>query len=325
MAGHPFPGARVAHRTSGDLRSQDRLVDQRQGAPRRSLAGKTCHRAFGPRTARTPGAPGSPLTHRMPVPQNHPDGACPNFQPNCSPSGLPSAPSNENFPPVVGTLPAESPRCGHLHAAAVPTVTPGSLGRSLHPNRATSRTPRPASISWPCQRPAADARQHFRVPCGHVRAGRAPCRNPSLHHLPDAIVGRRCSSEEIPSSFNNYHGLISRQRATPVGALGPHPHPKEIAQTNPELGPLVRGPCRRATERATRVGWLFLNDVRRRPTLPHPGECSTIGAEGLSFRVRNGTGRFPFAMTAVTLWRYFWGFPVRISGTAQWTRCNVMW
>ena len=41
--------------------------------------------------------------------------------------------------------------------------------------------------------------------------------------------------------------------------------------------------------------------VRRRPTLPHPGECSTIGAEGLSFRVRNGTGRFPFAMTAVTL------------------------
>ena len=48
-------------------------------------------------------------------------------------------------------------------------------------------------------------------------------------------------------------------------------------------------------------GWLFLNDVRRRPTLPHPGECSTIGAEGLSFRVRNGTGRFPFAMTAVTL------------------------
>ena len=41
--------------------------------------------------------------------------------------------------------------------------------------------------------------------------------------------------------------------------------------------------------------------VRRRPTLPHSLPCSTIGAEGLSFRVRNGTGRFPFAMTAVTL------------------------
>ena len=41
-------------------------------------------------------------------------------------------------------------------------------------------------------------------------------------------------------------------------------------------------------------------DVRRRPTLPHPPECSTIGAIELSFRVRNGTGRFLDAMTAVT-------------------------
>ena len=41
-------------------------------------------------------------------------------------------------------------------------------------------------------------------------------------------------------------------------------------------------------------------DVRRRPTLPHPPECSTIGAVELSYRVRNGTGRFPDAMTAVT-------------------------
>ena len=58
--------------------------------------------------------------------------------------------------------------------------------------------------------------------------------------------------------------------------------------------------------------------VRLRPTLPHRHQCSTIGAEGLSFRVRNGTGRFPFAMTAETLWRY--QFPDRISGTTQWTR-----
>ena len=34
------------------------------------------------------------------------------------------------------------------------------------------------------------------------------------------------------------------------------------------------------------------------PTLPHPPRCSTIGAVGLSFRVRNGSGRFPHAMTA---------------------------
>ncbi len=41
--------------------------------------------------------------------------------------------------------------------------------------------------------------------------------------------------------------------------------------------------------------------VRRCPTLPHSLGCSTIGAVGLSFRVRNGTGRFPHAVTAVTL------------------------
>src|SRR5690625_4626632 len=42
-------------------------------------------------------------------------------------------------------------------------------------------------------------------------------------------------------------------------------------------------------------------DVRRRPTLPHPPECSTIVAVELSYRVRNGTGRFLDAMTTVTL------------------------
>ncbi len=41
--------------------------------------------------------------------------------------------------------------------------------------------------------------------------------------------------------------------------------------------------------------------VRRCPTLPHPVECSTMGAVGLSFRVRDGTGRFPHAMAAETL------------------------
>src|SRR5690606_31431035 len=34
--------------------------------------------------------------------------------------------------------------------------------------------------------------------------------------------------------------------------------------------------------------------VRRRPTLPQPLGCSTIGAERLNFRVRCGTGCFPF-------------------------------
>ena len=64
-----------------------------------------------------------------------------------------------------------------------------------------------------------------------------------------------------------------------------------------------------------------MKNVRRRPTLPRSLPRSTIGAEGLSFRVRNGTGRFPFAMAAETLLRCGW-FPDRISGTAQWTRVS---
>ncbi len=44
-------------------------------------------------------------------------------------------------------------------------------------------------------------------------------------------------------------------------------------------------------------------DVRRRPTLPPSPPGSTIGAEGLNFRVRNGAGCFPFAMATETLWR----------------------
>jgi hypothetical protein len=39
----------------------------------------------------------------------------------------------------------------------------------------------------------------------------------------------------------------------------------------------------------------FANLIGRRPTLPHTCACSTIGAEGLNFRVRDGNGWDPFA------------------------------
>ena len=41
----------------------------------------------------------------------------------------------------------------------------------------------------------------------------------------------------------------------------------------------------------------------RFPTLPHPLGCSTIGAAGLSFQVRNVAGRFPGAVTTTSLCR----------------------
>ena len=42
--------------------------------------------------------------------------------------------------------------------------------------------------------------------------------------------------------------------------------------------------------------------MRRCPALPRGLPRSTIGAEGLNFRVRDGTGCFPLAMAAATLW-----------------------
>ena len=63
---------------------------------------------------------------------------------------------------------------------------------------------------------------------------------------------------------------------------------------------------------------------RRRATLPHPLGCSTIAVQGLSFRVRNGTGRLTLAMAAanlVDLPRDIPGGSDRDGpGTGQWTR-----
>ena len=73
----------------------------------------------------------------------------------------------------------------------------------------------------------------------------------------------------------------------------------------PELPSLCHANCRNYNEgRSANRTTLVVSCVRRRPTLPRSGPRSTIGAERLSFRVRDGTGRFPLAMVAETLWRY---------------------
>ena len=43
------------------------------------------------------------------------------------------------------------------------------------------------------------------------------------------------------------------------------------------------------------AGW-YEEVFRRRPTLPHSFPCSTIGAEELNFRVRDGNGCCLFAI-----------------------------
>ena len=72
---------------------------------------------------------------------------------------------------------------------------------------------------------------------------------------------------------------------------------------------------------------------RRFPTLPHPSGCSTIGVGGLSFRVRNGSGRFPAAVdhrhrvwgahTSCGVW-VLWCVRYWISGRGLTHMCGVL-
>ena len=65
------------------------------------------------------------------------------------------------------------------------------------------------------------------------------------------------------------------------------------------------------------VGVGFVSSVMRRcATLPHPVGCSTIAVPGLSFRVRNGSGRLPWAMAAASL---------QLSTPLVWVGCVVVW
>ena len=79
---------------------------------------------------------------------------------------------------------------------------------------------------------------------------------------------------------------------------------------------------------STRASRPLLCCVRRCPTLPRPGGCSTIGAGWLSFRVRNGSGRFPAAITTET---FRDNTRACVSGCgvseyAEWMRaCVVLW
>ena len=130
----------------------------------------------------------------------------------------------------------------------------------------------------------------------------------------------------------------------------PHDHPGQRTAppgsqvTNPTDVP--NGPRQPATTMrirvrtcrwGTTVWWSPIEGcARRRPTLPRSLPRSTIGAEGLSFRVRDGTGRFPLRYGRRNSMEICvapdhthrapgWGVVcvvgvARISGTAQWTR-----
>ena len=97
--------------------------------------------------------------------------------------------------------------------------------------------------------------------------------------------------------------LHEQQR--PVEGVG-HSHSVTIVTENPRrLHGSRHSPRQRRVQKWDEAIFgcedgLVYKEVRRCPTLPRGLPRSTIGAESLSFRVRNVTGRFPLAMAAVT-------------------------
>src|SRR5262249_35084877 len=131
-------------------------------------------------------------------------------------------------------------------------------------------------------------------------------------------------SSALPAADSALAGGLSRTRYFPRPGLPTRRRP------TPDSTPAKKPGHTAVRAASVRTEATLTHDVRRRPTLPRGPPRSTIGAEELNFRVRNGTGCFPFAMTAETLWRFrSSAFPEawpprdaadRTSGTAQWTR-----
>ena len=136
------------------------------------------------------------------------------------------------------------------------------------------------------ERPHADPGR-----CLNSDPGWLPCGRPAGHRGMRSGRDRRCR-------------LCSLSRATSAGfrrlLLGPWasrvPQPRLSASSFNTTQTSEEG-------RSTITGATLFKHVRRRPTLPRGPPRSTIGAEELNFRVRNGTGCFPFAITAETLLR----------------------
>jgi hypothetical protein len=170
-----------------------------------------------------------------------------------------------------------------------PSTTSATATRSARPTKdQPGRHPPPL-----CTQPGR--------PSNAGRGARRP-RGSRGRQSPTRPTGAGRASRDVPTrvgqTVSNHRGRLPRGRPLPSPTLRP-------ARGCTALGlPMSSTPqTQKSPDRLCRWG-SFTMYVRRRPTLPHRHQCSTIGAEGLSFRVRNGTGRFPFAMTAVTLGRY---------------------
>jgi hypothetical protein len=199
----------------------------------------------------------------------------------------------------------------------------------------SARSSRALAGRWPCSRAPTTWRR--RLPAGLRRpaaprpAGRRPAGRSALSAwsrrmragpVPErrSSSGSRCAEHHVPSSADRRQhdrptprGDRRGPRLPAVHRIQPLLHPSD-PQLPEQACAQSKSQCRPAMPdgtgskhnqgRPAEPNDLGRKCVRRRPTLPRSGPRSTIGAERLSFRVRDGTGRFPLAMVAETLWRY---------------------
>lgn len=237
-----------------------------------------------------PGAPSGPMTDTRPR------------------TALPSAWPGKGGPQhatVHATAQGPNGASKTARTAVGPTATASALPARLPSLTGPPRPMHPPRGRLPPGEPAADGRPHHRrtpTPRKTRRHPRPPRLTPAKTKKPGkpppdpttpTQTRKPRSNAPGPSHTKRPPGTTPRantpthqtKRRKKEGAGGPAHHQKTQA-------PRRRGPHPTPS--------LLYEDVRRRPTLPHPTRCSTIGAGRLNDRVRNVTGCFPSAITAVT-------------------------
>ena len=243
-----------------------RVAPDRPGpAPRSAPPGPEWPRPVSPDRARLASFLPSPgLPRPEPVPLR-PVPAPPPPEPARPPPG-PARPRPE---PPVGRPGRPEPSAGRPEPAAGPpgrpSVLAGPRGRPELPDR-----PGLLACPEPLDRPELLARPE-------LRPGAPPRPPPPRPEAPPRLVPPLRRRGSCPITLH-------------LPGLSAGPTPSQHAGSQQKTG----GRFGEAAPREV---------VRRRPTLPRGPPRSTIGAEGLNFRVRNGTGCFPFAMATETLWR----------------------
>jgi hypothetical protein len=191
-----------------------------------------------------------------------------------------------------------------------------SRGRVSRPCRQCRRVSRQCRrVSRPCRSCRVSRRSRScrvsrrsrscRVSCPHRQCwprGRAMCLAGSIRSSLPALPARPWRRQTLTRAWGPRVGPSIR-RPVARARSRPPPTPTLRAVVSAATPPECQIHRKRIEGRYQRGSDPQREDVRRRPTLPRGPPRSTIGAEGLNFRVRNGTGCFPFAMATETLWR----------------------